>query len=94
MSWTLLLMFLCILCLWARIALTAYISLSTPAPAGLALRLITKLDDLILWSFLWSSLPRIAIFSSLLWKAFPFALMLLRQAATANGGSLSSYGLG
>ncbi len=62
MSWTLLLMLLCILYLSIGIALMAYIPLSTPAPAGLALRLITKLDDLILWSFLWSSLPRIAIF--------------------------------
>lgn len=81
-------------CLWIRIALTSHIPLSNPAPAGPTLRLITKLDDLILWSFLWSSLPRIAISSSLLWKVFPFALMLLRQAATANGGSLSSYGMG
>ncbi len=72
----------------------AYISLSALAPTGLALRLITKLDDLILWSFLWSSLPRIAVFSSLLWKVFPCALMLLRQAATTNGSGLSSYGLG
>jgi hypothetical protein len=62
MPLALLLMFLCILYLWVRIALMAYISLSAPAPAGLTLRLITKLDDLILWSFLWSSLPRIAIF--------------------------------
>jgi hypothetical protein len=48
----------------------AYISLSTPAPAGLTLRLITKLDDLILWSFLWSSLPRIAISLLSYWKFF------------------------
>jgi hypothetical protein len=53
-----------------RIALTSYIPLRTPAPAGLTLRQITKLDDLILWSFLWSSLLRIAIFLLSYWKFF------------------------
>jgi hypothetical protein len=53
-----------------RIALTSYIPLSNPAPAGLTLRLITKLDDLILWSFLWSSLLRIVIFLLSYWKFF------------------------
>ena len=70
MSWALLLMFLCIFCLLIRIALTSYIPLSNPAPAGLTLRLITKLDYLILWSFLWSSLLRIVIFLLSYWKFF------------------------
>ena len=68
MSWALFLMFICILCLLIRIVLNTYIDFGAHAASGGLIAFIATLDYVILWSFFWSSLLRIAIFFVSYWK--------------------------
>jgi hypothetical protein len=68
MSWALFLMFICILCLLIRIVVNTYIDFESHAAGGGFIAFIAKLDYVILWSFFWSSLLRIAIFFVSYWK--------------------------
>ncbi|MFN9621143.1 MAG: DUF2934 domain-containing protein [Synechococcaceae cyanobacterium] len=68
MSWALFLMFICILFLLIRIVLNTYVDFTTQAASGSILAFVTRLDYMILWSFFWSSLLRIAIFFVSYWK--------------------------
>lgn len=68
MSWALFLMFICISCLLIRIVLNTYFEFSPhPSSAGV-FAFVAKLDYVILWSFFWSSLLRIAIFLVSYWR--------------------------
>jgi len=68
MSWALFLMFICISCLLIRIVLNTYFDFSPQSSSPGVLGFVAKLDYVILWSFFWSSLLRIAIFFVSYWK--------------------------